>query len=99
MTPEPVFTLQCMGWDVEVRTQFAQHSAKIPPPGGETIIKYGVEQDLRPVYVIKNGGEEIINYRAKIMDEEKPYRAEWHGLKVALIKKGDAIRMVMEDEI
>jgi len=99
MTPELVSTRQYLGWALQERTQIAQHFAEIPFSGGEAIIEYGVEHDLQPVHVIKNGDEEIINYKAKLMDEGKPYKVEWYGEKFALIKMGDTIKMVTEDEI
>lgn len=77
----------------------SQRQAEIPPPGEAVIVDHGAGLDLRPVHVIKNGEEEIISYRAELMEEEKPYVVEMYGKGFALIKKGDTIRMVMEDEI
>lgn len=99
MAPELVSSRQYLGWGLRERTQLAQHCVEIPFSGDEAIIEYSEKQDLRPVHVIKNGEEEIINYRAKLMEDGKPYKVEWYGLKIALIKREDAIKMVMEDEI
>lgn len=99
MAPELVSTRQYLGWGIQERTETAQHFAEIPFSGGEALIKYDVKHDLLPVRVIKDGEEESINYRAKLMEEGKPYKVEWYGLKVALVKKGDTIRMMTQDEV
>ena len=99
MALEALSTRQYLGWTLHELTQVAQHSAKIPLSGGEALIDFGIKHDLRPVHVIKNGGEEIINYSASLMDEEKPYNVEWYGLKCALVKKGDTIKLMTQDEI
>lgn len=88
--------------DGRVQLQYAQISqrhARITFRGGGAVVDFGSKRDLRPVRVVKDGKEESIVYHAKLMEEGKPYVVELYGERFALIKKGDTIKMVEEDEV
>ncbi len=77
----------------------ARNNAKITFSNGDATVTPWPGQNDEPVRIISRGVEEIIHYDAKRMEHGKPYPIEWYGKKFVLVKRGDTINMLTEDEV